>query len=127
TVWFDEAVGFFDQVLWHGDRRGPGQRLDLPTDIRLHPEGGWVAVARRSPWHIDGETHAPDTVLGIALADLLAGDHRFAVLFVPGPRRALQHFFWSRGRLVLSILDQLQPVFEVVTPSAGGWRESRPV
>jgi prolyl oligopeptidase len=60
-------------------------------------------------------------VLVISLSAFLAGDRRFTVLFEPGERRALQHFFWCNGRLVLSILDELQPVHEVLTPSTDGW------
>ena len=57
----------------------------------------------------------------------LAGDRNFTVLFEPGERRALEGFFWSDGQLVLSILDELQPVFEVLTPSTAGWtRRSSP-
>ncbi|MCX7366862.1 MAG: prolyl oligopeptidase family serine peptidase, partial [Alphaproteobacteria bacterium] len=39
--------------------------------------------------------------------------------------RSLQGFFWSVGRLVLSILDDLRPVFEVVVPSDGVWTKSQ--
>jgi prolyl oligopeptidase len=46
-------------------------------------------------------------------------------LFEPAERRALQGFFWSGGRLVLSILDDLKPVFEALTPSLGGWSRER--
>ena len=45
----------------------------------------------------------------------------FTVVFEPGPRRALQGLFWTAGKLVLSILDELRPVFEICTPSANGW------
>ena len=41
------------------------------------------------------------------------------MLFTPGDRRAHQGFFWSDGKLVLSILDELAPVFEVFAPEAG--------
>ena len=47
------------------------------------------------------------------------------MLFEPAERRVLQGFFWSGGRLVLSILDDLKPVFEVLTPSDGGWARRR--
>ena len=55
----------------------------------------------------------------------LAGDRHFQMLFEPAERRALQGFFWCGGRLVLSILDNLRPVFEALTPSAGGWPARR--
>ena len=124
TVWFFERPAFFDLVVWMGDRTGPKVRLDLPSDIAFDTHGDWLAVKRRSAWTIGEATYAPDTVLGTSLSAFLAGERRFEVLFEPGERRALQHFFWCKGRLVLSILDELQPVFEVLTPSAQGWGRS---
>jgi hypothetical protein len=58
-------------------------------------------------------------------AAFLAGERHFTKLFEPAERRALQGFFWSGGRLVLSILDNLKPVFEVLTPSEAGWARDR--
>ena len=121
TVWFIERTGFFDQNLRIGDRHGPKAKLDLPTDISIDAHRGWVAVKRRTPWRLGQHTYPPDTVFGISLSALLAGERAFTVIFEPGERRALQHFFWADGRLVLSILDELRPVFEVVEPSASGW------
>jgi prolyl oligopeptidase len=124
-VVFVDTIGFFDSVVWIGDRSGPKTRIDLPTDVRVTWHRDWLAVRRRTPWTIGGETHAPDTVFGISFAAFLAGDRHFTKLFEPGERRALQGFFWSGGRLVLSILDDLQPVFEVLTPSEAGWARQR--
>ena len=64
-------------------------------------------------------------MLGISFAAFLDGDRRFTKLFEPAERRALQGFFWSGDHLVLSILDDLKPVFEAVTPSADGWSRER--
>ena len=66
-------------------------------------------------------TYAPDTLLVISIAAFLRRDHNFSVLFVPGERRVLDGYFWCNGKLVLSILDNLQPAFEMLTPSAAGW------
>jgi prolyl oligopeptidase len=60
-------------------------------------------------------------VLGASLPAFLAGERKFQILYEAGPRRAVQHFFWTGGKLVISILDELRPIFEVWTPSAGGW------
>jgi prolyl oligopeptidase len=115
---FAESIGFFDAVVWIGDRGGAKTRIDLPTDTSPEWHRGWLAVKRRTPWSVGGVTYPPDTVLGIFFACFLAGDRRFTKLFEPAERRALQGFFWSGGRLVLSILDDLRPVFEVLTPAA---------
>jgi prolyl oligopeptidase len=125
TVFFAERPSFFDVVLWMGDRTGPKVKLDLPTDVHVSTHRDWLAVRRRTEWTIDGKTHPADTLLGISLSGFLAGERGFAVLFDPGKRRALQNFFWSNGRLVVSILDELNPVFEVLTPSPAGWTQSQ--
>jgi prolyl oligopeptidase len=120
-VVFLETIGFFDLIGWLGDRTGPQTRLDVPTDAWLNWHRGWVAVKRRTLWTVGGETYPGDTVLGMSFAAFLASDRHFTKLFEPAERRALQGFFWSGGRLILSILDDLKPVFEVLTPSDTGW------
>ncbi|HTS39004.1 MAG TPA: prolyl oligopeptidase family serine peptidase [Xanthobacteraceae bacterium] len=128
TVWFFDKPGFFDIVTWVGDRSGPKLKLDLPTDISLDSFGDWLVVKRRSEWTVAGATHAPGTLFGIGYSAFLAGDRNFALLFAPGERRVLDYFFWTAGKLVLAILDNLQPVFEILEPSADGWtRATLPV
>jgi prolyl oligopeptidase len=120
-VWFVERLDFFNHHIWLGNETGARSKLDLPTDIWMEAHRDWLVVKRRAAWTVGGKTHAADTVLGISLSAFLAGDRNFTVVFEPGPRRALQGFFWSAGKLVLPILDELRPVFEVWTPSAHGW------
>jgi prolyl oligopeptidase len=120
-VWFVERLGFFDAAVSIGSSAGPKTRIDLPTDVWVRWHRGWLATKRRTPWTIGGESYPPDTLLGISFAAFLAGERHFTKLFEPAERRALQGYFWSGGRLVLSILDDLKPVFEVLTPSEGGW------
>lgn len=119
-VIFVDRSGFFDTIVWIGDRNGPKQRIDLPTDALHDWHRDWLAVKPRTPWTVGGKTYAPDTVVGISFSAFLAGDRSFTVLFEPEERRSLQGFFWTGGMLVLSILDNLKPVFEILTPS-GGW------
>jgi prolyl oligopeptidase len=121
---FGDRIGFFDMSVWFGDATGAKTKLDLPTDIWIEFHQDWLVVKRRSAWTVGGKTYPPDTMLGISLSGFLAGDRNFTTVFEPGPRRALQGFFWASGRLVLSILDELKPVHEVVTP-ASGWARHR--
>ncbi len=118
-LWFYDSTGFFDVKFWLD--KVP---LDLPTDVQFSVHGDWMAVKRRSAWTVGGRTHPGDTLLGLRLEAFLAGSRDFAVLFEPGERRALQGFSWVAGRLVLSILDNLQPVFEIAAPSESGWTKT---
>ncbi|MFK4503159.1 prolyl oligopeptidase [Bradyrhizobium japonicum] len=120
-VWIVDQIDFFNHAIWLRDAAGATTKLDLPTGIWLQAHGDWFAMKLRKDWTVEGRTYATDTVLGISLSAFLAGRRDFIVLFEPGPRQALQGLFWAAGKLVLSILDELQPRFEIFTPSAGGW------
>ncbi|MBL8703016.1 MAG: S9 family peptidase [Alphaproteobacteria bacterium] len=125
-LWFAEKPGFFEQRLWLGDAAGRRERLDLPEDVSVAIEGDWLAVKRRSDWTIGERTWPADTLLGISLGAYRAGDRGFAPLYEPGPRRALEEFFWNRGTLIVASLDELLPVFERHIPAASGpWRRER--
>lgn len=120
-VWFVERLDFFNHHIWLGDQAGAQTKFDLPSDTWLEAHRDWLVVKLRTAWTIGGQSFAPDVVLGISLSAFIKGDRNFSVVFEPAPRRALQSFFWSTGKLVLSILDELRPVFEALTPSASGW------
>jgi prolyl oligopeptidase len=120
-VWFVEKPSMIHSNIWIGDRDGPKTRVDVPSDCWVQAARDWLAVKPRTPWTIGDETYAPDTVVGMSLSAFLAGERRFTRVFEPTDRRALQILFWCGGRLVLSILDDLRPVFEVITPSDGEW------
>jgi prolyl oligopeptidase len=123
-IWFTEKPGFFDSVYWIGDLTGPKTRIALPADVWFETHRDWMVVKPRTPWTVGGRTYAPDTLLGCVLSEFLVGELRFTELFLPSDRRALQSWFWTEGRLVLSILDELQPRFEVYTPTDAGWAKS---
>ena len=121
-VWIVDQIDFFNGAIWLRDAAGSMTKLDLPTGVWMQAHGDWFAIKLRKDWQVEGRTYATDTVLGISLSAFLAGRRDFAVLFEPAPRRALQGLFWAAGKLVLSILDELRPHFEICTPSAAGWR-----
>jgi hypothetical protein len=116
---FFERRGFYAAAVHLGDRDGPRRRIDLPLDAEFTWQRDWLAVRPRSPWTISGVTHAPDTLLGTRLNAVLSDQVRFEV---PAEQRALQGFFWCVGRLVLSVLDNLQPRFLILEPREEGWR-----
>jgi prolyl oligopeptidase len=123
-VWFVDQRDFFNFEIWLGDETGARTRFDLPSDIWMLVHADWMAVKPRSPWTVGGRSYPSDTLLGISLSAFLDGDRNFTTLFEPGRRRALQGYFWTAGRLVLSILDALKPGFEICTP-ADGWARER--
>ncbi len=120
-IWLADKPAFFEVMVWLGEHEGAKTRLDLPTDIEVQLHADWLVVQRHSAWDVSGQVHAADTLLAISLTAFLADSRDFTVLFTPQPRRALQGFSWCGEALVLSILDDLNPLFELLTPSDGDW------
>jgi prolyl oligopeptidase len=110
-----ERLVFFEQIksnegcVWIGDRPGAKTRIDMPPHAWMHWSRGWLVTLPRESWSIGGETYGPDTVLGISLDSFLRGDRHFTRLWEPAPRIAVEGRSWACGRLVLSILDNLDP------------------
>ena len=101
---------------------------DRPADRRLVQPGTQPGSrsAAAPPGPPAPMTFQPDEVVVIRLDDFLAGVRRFTKVFEPGPRRALQGFFWVDGRLLLSVLDDLRPVFLSLNAGATGSQHRSP-
>ncbi|HYZ64197.1 MAG TPA: prolyl oligopeptidase family serine peptidase, partial [Acetobacteraceae bacterium] len=117
---FLEKPGFYDTNVWLGDRSGPQRQIDLPSDASYSWEKEWLGVRGRTAWEAGGQRFEPDVVAVIGLEAFLGGDRDFMVIYRPDRRRSVQGFFWSDGRLVVHVLDELRPVFLAYTP--GEWR-----
>jgi len=124
-IWYGEKPDFFTTRYWLGDRVGTKTAIDLPDDCELMVQGDWMAVKRRTAWAIGDVTHPADTLLGSRLSAFLGGARDLAVLFEPGERRALQGFHWVDQKLLVSILNELKPVFDLLTPGDDGWARER--
>ncbi|SDA21632.1 prolyl oligopeptidase [Methylobacterium sp. UNC378MF] len=116
-----ERFGFFDTAIHLGDRTGMCVRLDLPSHAEIQLHRNQLSVRPRQPWTVGGVEHAVDTVLTIALTDLLAGSREFTVLWQPDERHALQGVFWSAGRLIVDALEDLRPTYTVFERGPEGW------
>ena len=116
---FTDKPGFFETEIWLADRAGTRHRLDVPADAWASWDGDWLAVRTRTEWSVGGKRLGPDTVVITGLTAYLAGARDLHVVFEPGERRSLQNFFWSHGRLILHVLDEMQPSF--IVHAAPAW------
>ena len=120
-----ERRGFFEADMWLQEEAGKLARLPLPAGASKDLHDDWLVVKLREPWTIGETTHPADALLAMRFSRFMAGARDFAVLFAPEPRRALQGFFWCGERLVVSVLDNLAPRFDLFTPSDAGWAHVR--
>ncbi|MCA2242747.1 S9 family peptidase [Mycobacterium sp. WUMAC-067] len=131
------ALDFWNEELY--ELRGPELiRIDTPTDasVSLHRE--WLLVELRSDWFFGDTTYRAGSLLAADYEEFLAGTAQLQVVFEPDEHTALNHYAWTRDRLlIVSLLDVASRV-EIATPpsrddplrpapprlrsSRGGWR-----
>ena len=117
--WFvGRAKSFFAHELWLGDAQ-TRVKIDAPEDADLDVHGDWLQMKLRSPFTHDGAVYPA----GALLVAALSRPGVYTMLFEPGPRRALEGASWVGSKLVLSILDDLAPTFEALTPGQTWARE----
>lgn len=95
-------------------------RIDVPTDasVSLHRE--WLLVELRSDWLLGSETYTAGSLLAADYQDFLSGTAQLQVVFEPDEHTALNHYAWTRDRLLIVSLADVASRVEIVTP--GDWR-----
>jgi prolyl oligopeptidase len=116
---FGRRTSFFAYDLWVGDLAARTQ-IDAPGDADKDVHGDWLLVKPRSAWTRGDVTYPA----GALLAAPLARPGEFTTLFEPGETRALEDYTWIGRKLALSMLDDLAPAFDVLTPE-DNWRRER--
>lgn len=95
-------------------------RIDTPTDasVSLHRE--WLLVELRSDWSRGDTTYGEGSLLAADYEEFLAGTAQLQVVFEPDEHTALNHYAWTRDRLVIVSLVDVASRVEIVTP--GSWQ-----
>ena len=90
--------------------------LDTPTDasVSLHRE--WILVELRSDWSLADTTYEAGSLLAADYEEFLAGTAQLQVVFEPDEHTALNHYAWTRDRLVIVSLVDVASRVEIVTP-----------
>ena len=125
-VWYTNQLSFFEGENWIGDRNGPEQKLDLPPDA-------WVGFHRRLVRRED--TLAMDGGRRHLRARHGAGRGASGSALGRTGGRSPVRAGRPRGPAALSsgaaagwccpILDNLKPRYDVLLPSATGWKRTQ--
>lgn len=109
----------FERHVWDvTDDRAPVV-LPVPQDAHVDVHGTLVAVRTTTEWTFGGLTHPGGTLLVGPLAALIAGDQAaLEVAFAPSDRAVLETWTWTRTRLVLTVLEDVQSRIVTLDPGA---------
>jgi prolyl oligopeptidase len=121
---FERALDFYRSRKWLLGPEGL-VRMDVPEDANVDLHGRWLVVRLRTAWQAEGKEHPSGALLATDLEAFMAGDHRLEPVFTPTAATSLSGWSWTRGRLVLTVQDDVKDRMEMVEPESG-WRR-RPV
>jgi prolyl oligopeptidase len=113
------ALDFWNEEIY--ELRGPELiRIDAPTDAGVSVHREWLLIELRSDWSFGAETYAAGSLLAADYDEFLAGTAELQVVFEPDEHTALNHYAWTRDRLVIVTLADVASRVEIVTP--GSWK-----
>ncbi len=117
-TFYRRQITFEEGLSYIAREEGDPLLIDLPLDARFDVEKDWLVVKLKSDWALPERTYPADALLAISFSRFLDGDRQFEVLFEPGPRRVLSGFWWTKSRLVLTVLDNLASQIWLGTPGS---------
>ncbi len=94
--------------------------IDTPLSAEEGVHREWLTVELRQDWAVGGTTYPAGALLAARLADVLSGSRDFQVLYSPTPTSSLAGSTWTRNHLVLTILQDVTNLVEVLTPGPDG-------
>lgn len=105
---FMRGIAFFRYQYFFQRDGEAAQLLDLPEDCDVDIAYGRLTVRTRSEWSVGPDTWPAGSLVTIRLADFLAGQRRFARIFTPEPRTALDSFIMFADHALIGVLDNVQ-------------------
>jgi prolyl oligopeptidase len=113
------SIDFFNGDTYEF-RRDEFIRIDVPTDavVSIHRE--WLLIELRSDWLTGSTEYRAGSLLAADYEEFLAGTAQLRVVFEPDEHTCLNHYAWTRDRLMVVTLVDVASRVEVFTP--GDWR-----
>jgi prolyl oligopeptidase len=91
-------------------------RIDAPTDATVSTHRQWLLIELRTEWFIGSAQYRAGSLLAADYAAFLAGTAELTVVFEPNEHTSLNHYAWTRDRLLLVTLVDVASRVQIVTP-----------
>ncbi len=112
------AVDFFNDEVYEL-REGEFIRIDAPTDASVSLHRNWLLIELRSDWYTGTGSYPAGSLIAVDYDEFLAGTADLHVIFEPDDHTSLNHYAWTRDKLVLVTLADVASRVEIVAP--GTW------
>jgi prolyl oligopeptidase len=112
------ALDFWNDEVY--ELRGPELiRIDAPTDASVSIHREWILIELRSDWYFRDAAYTAGSLLAADYDEFLAGTAELRVVFEPDEHTALNHYAWTKDRLLIVTLADVASRVEIATP--GSW------
>ena len=112
------AIDFFNDEVYEL-RAGELIRIDTPTDATVSVHRDWLLIELRTDWYTGSAEYAAGSLLAAGYDEFLAGTAQLQIVFEPDAHTSLNHYAWTRDKLVMVTLVDVASRVEIVTP--GSW------
>jgi prolyl oligopeptidase len=113
------ALDFWNDKLY--ELRGSELiRIDAPTDASVSIHRQWLLIELRTDWTVGTITYTAGSLLAADYDEFLAGTAQLRVVFEPDEHTALNHYAWTRDRLLIVTLADVASRVEIAVP--GSWQ-----
>ncbi len=97
-------------------------KVEVPDSASKDVHRQWLTIELREPWTVDGVTYPAGALLVARFDEWLAGDRRsLEMVFEPTDTTSLVGVTYTRGHLVLNVLDDVKNALVVLTHGGAGW------
>ena len=113
------ALDFWNDELY--ELRGTELiRIDTPTDASVSIHREWMLIELRTDWYLGDAVYPAGALLAAHYDEFLAGTAELRVVFEPDEHTALNHYAWTKDRLLIVTLADVASRVEIAIP--GVWR-----
>ena len=112
------AVDFFNDEVYEF-RGDEFIRIDAPTDASVSVHRNWLLIELRSDWYTGTDSYPAGSLIAADYDEFLAGTADLHVVFEPDDHTSLNHYAWTKDKLVIVTLADVVSRVETVTP--GTW------
>ena len=97
------AVDFFNDEVYEL-RDGEFIRIDAPTDANVSVHLDWLLIELRTDWYTGTGTYRAGSLIAADYDEFLAGTADLHVVFEPDDHTSLNHYAWTKDKLVIVTL-----------------------
>jgi prolyl oligopeptidase len=113
----NRAVDFFNDEVYEM-RDDEFVLLDAPTDATVSAHRNWLLIELRTDWDTPSGIYRAGSLIAADYDEFLAGTADLRVVFEPDDHTSLNHYAWTKDKLVIVTLADVASRVQTVTPDS---------